>query len=53
MKALQIINFIILGLNIICNIIAVNIPVVLGWSAALLGWIAFAVLNNNKLKHYE
>ena len=53
MKTLQIINFIILGLNIIINIIAGNIPAVLGWSAALLGWIAFAVSNNNKSKHYE
>jgi len=51
MKTLQIINFILLGLNIIVNIIAGNIPAVLGWYCATIGWIAFSI--NNKSKYHE
>ena len=51
MKALQIINFIVLGLNIIINIIAGNIPAVLGWSCAILGWFASSI--NNKSNNHE
>ena len=51
MKALNIINIVILALNVIVNICAGNIPAVFGWFSAILGWIAYSV--NNKSNNHE